>query len=452
MSKYRKACEEANAVPKAENMFSKILLRLFPNIKKARLRSGEVRQYVYFGISFKERQENSELHPMTIQESLKYPCMLTTQTLSLVTLMMTSSVITNGNIVMKTINLNFTNQTWTLAVRGKDVCLSNYGISNQFSKTKSNLNEILQITSRLDICTGLELVKKKKIPVHLRLEEVAIRGDENTHEMRMRSRTCEQVLGWYCTGNSCRKCAKLVGKFNNESEDDVINLSKVDDEDLHKMFNSIFQGAFNMKTITDDKTINKMVSHKRLQVEILDEETSILSSFTKADLLILCMAYCLSVKVQKHKKQIIEALKPVILKCSDIPNVAVFNRPEDDSGVNIEDQIVTQGASESVSDSGSTQSSATEDQQKSDLKKTVKRKVSKGKGKCKKKAKKSVSCKFPCGVCSMECSHNVVGCDGCYTWFHADCIHVENLDELPDEWFCNTCKDEMENIANRIFF
>jgi hypothetical protein len=34
----------------------------------------------------------------------------------------------------------------------------------------------------------LELIKKKKIPVHLRLEEVAIRGDENTHEMRMRSR------------------------------------------------------------------------------------------------------------------------------------------------------------------------------------------------------------------------------------------------------------------------
>jgi hypothetical protein len=51
-------------------MFSKVLLRSFPNIKKARPRSGEKRQYVYFGISFKERQENSELHPMTIQEVL----------------------------------------------------------------------------------------------------------------------------------------------------------------------------------------------------------------------------------------------------------------------------------------------------------------------------------------------------------------------------------------------
>jgi hypothetical protein len=80
------------------------------------------------------------------------------------------------------------------------------------------------------------------------------------------------------------------------------------------------------------------------------------------------------------------------------------------------------------------------------LKKTVKRKISKGKGKGEKKAKKSVSCKVPCGVCSMECSHNVVCCDGCDIWFHTDCIHVENLDELPDEWFCNTCKDEMENI------
>ena len=61
--------------------------------------------------------------------------------------------------------------------------------------------------------------------------------------MRMRSRTCEQVLGWYCTGNSCKKCAALVWKFNNESEDDVINLSKVDGEDLHQIFNSIFPGA-----------------------------------------------------------------------------------------------------------------------------------------------------------------------------------------------------------------
>ena len=342
MSKYRKACEEINAVPKAESMFFKVLHRLFPNIKKARRLVGGERQRVYFGISIKERQDNSELHPMTIQESLKYPCMLTTQTLSLVTLMVMSSVITNGNIVMKTINLNFTNLTWTLAVRGKGVCLSNYGISNKFSKTKSNLNEILRITSRLNICTGLELVNNKKIPVHLRLEEVAIRGDENTHEMRMRCRTCEQVLGWYCIGNSCRKCAQLVGNFNNESEDDGSGSTQ--------------------------------------------------SSAT-----------------------------------------------EDPQG---------ESETESVSDSGSTQSSATDDQQKSGLKKTVKRKISKGNGKGKKKAKKSASCKFPCGVCSMECSDNVVCCGGCDTWFHADCIHVENLDELPDQWFCNTCKDEMENMSS----
>jgi hypothetical protein len=49
---------------------------------------------------------------------------------------------------------------------------------------------------------------------------------------------------------------------------------------------------FNMKTITDDKTTNKIVSHKRLQAEILDEGTSILNSFTKADLLILCPLFC----------------------------------------------------------------------------------------------------------------------------------------------------------------
>jgi hypothetical protein len=72
-------------------------------------------------------------------------------------------------------------------------------------------------------------MNKKKNPVHLRLEEVAIRGDENTHEMRMRSRTCEQVLGWYCTGNSCKKCAALVcGKFTCFAEFNIhLNISSL---------------------------------------------------------------------------------------------------------------------------------------------------------------------------------------------------------------------------------
>lgn len=370
MSKYRKACEKINAVPIIEKLVSKVLFRLFPNIKMARQYRRHERKCVYVGISFKKRRDNSELHPMTIQESLLYPCVVTTQTLSCVTLMVMSSVVTNGNIVMKIINLNFTNQTWTLTVRGKDVCLSDYRISDKFSKTKSNLNEILLITSRLDICTGLELVNKKKISVNFRLEEVEIRGDKNTHEMRMRSRACKQVLSWYCTkGNSCRTCAKYLYTFNNKSEDNVINLSKVDGF------------GYTQSSVTEDP---------QRASESVSDSGSTQSSSTEDP----------------------------------------------------------QRESESVSDYGSAHSSATEDEQKRGLKKTVKRKISKGKGNDKKKAKKSVACKFPCGVCSMECSDNVVCCDGCDTWFHADCIHVENLDELPDNWFCNICKDEKENMSS----
>jgi hypothetical protein len=65
--------------------------------------------------------------------------------------MVMSSVITNGNIVMKTINLNFTNQTWTLAVRGKDVCLRLY-----IYLTRNIRKEILFINAELHQCCRIK--------------------------------------------------------------------------------------------------------------------------------------------------------------------------------------------------------------------------------------------------------------------------------------------------------
>jgi hypothetical protein len=53
--------------------------------------------------------------------------------------------------------------------------------------------------------------------------------------------------------------------------------------------------------------------------------------------------------------------------------------------------------------------------------------------------KRKTGPKYPCGVCKRECEDNVLGCDGCDSWFHADCLKIEDLDELPDKWFCNEC-------------
>lgn len=52
-----------------------------------------------------------------------------------------------------------------------------------------------------------------------------------------------------------------------------------------------------------------------------------------------------------------------------------------------------------------------------------------------KKAKVSYSC----GHCKKECTTNCVCCDKCDTWFHSQCLHITDLDNLPDEWYCPQC-------------
>lgn len=76
----------------------------------------------------------------------------------------------------------------------------------------------------------------------------------------------------------------------------------------------------------------------------------------------------------------------------------------------------------------------------------TKRKPSEDKGKS---GMKGVP-KYPCGICKKECKNNVVGCDRCDSWFHSGCINVINLDDLPDEWFCEDCSNQ--NQKQSIFF
>ncbi|KAL3870446.1 hypothetical protein ACJMK2_038514 [Sinanodonta woodiana] len=74
---------------------------------------------------------------------------------------------------------------------------------------------------------------------------------------------------------------------------------------------------------------------------------------------------------------------------------------------------------------------------------TLKRKVNiicKGKSK---KAKKAAE--WPCGICGKDASDNSVACDKCDIWFHGDCMRIEDLNALPDEWFCPTCTKNQDS-------
>lgn len=50
---------------------------------------------------------------------------------------------------------------------------------------------------------------------------------------------------------------------------------------------------------------------------------------------------------------------------------------------------------------------------------------------------------YPCGVCQALYGEADevqlwIACDGCNTWFHAECVNVSKNNE-PDEFFCESC-------------
>ena len=61
------------------------------------------------------------------------------------------------------------------------------------------------------------------------------------------------------------------------------------------------------------------------------------------------------------------------------------------------------------------------------------------------------SSRYPCGICGDDCegdpiddSHQSIGCDKCYLWFHYSCIGLTGqehfLSRRKSTWKCDKCK------------
>lgn len=87
---------------------------------------------------------------------------------------MATNIISNGNRVMKEITLDFRNQSWSPKAMGKRTNLEKVGVSSNFDGTKECLNDILHITSSLNICLGLLVENKQHIPIHIKTESTGI--------------------------------------------------------------------------------------------------------------------------------------------------------------------------------------------------------------------------------------------------------------------------------------
>lgn len=81
---------------------------------------------------------------------------------------------------------------------------------------------------------------------------------------------------------------------------------------------------FNMAFIKKDSSENKLVSHRRLQSEILKNDSFLSLTFTKADLEKLCKAYRCPFERNLTKKLISEKLHSIITSSSGMLETTVF--------------------------------------------------------------------------------------------------------------------------------
>ncbi|KAJ8313158.1 hypothetical protein KUTeg_009289 [Tegillarca granosa] len=192
---------------------------------------------------------------------------------------------------------------------------------------------------------------------------------------------------------------------------------------------------FDMETLASDKTDGKAASHKRLQSELLKDSTFLEENFKKTELVKLCQMYQVKQKSSHSKKHIADLLKPIVIESSHIPSLFI--------------DLQTTEAPESPIPSSSVsniQGCSTSMLHTEESVKVKKRKIGVGKGKGKRR--KTSIVKWPCGICGDDANFDSVGCDGCDTWFHGTCLKIENLDDLPSEWFCENCKEEGDIVQN----
>ncbi|KAK3093385.1 hypothetical protein FSP39_014871 [Pinctada imbricata] len=154
--------------------------------------------------------------------------------------------------------------------------------------------------------------------------------------------------------------------------------------------------VFNMTTIMNDTSNQKIISHRRLQSEVMKSNKFLVDKFKKTELQTLCAFYGVSYKSQQTKNALSEALIPVITAADNM------------------DSHTATVSSTSCEPSSSGHVSGN-------------------------KRKRTVT-EYPCGVCLHDASSNSVGCDRCDKWFHGVCVG-EDLDALSDsEWFCPKCR------------
>lgn len=350
VTKYRQHCEDNGDKPVSDMYLVRLLHEIFPEIKKEKKKKLD-----FHRLSWKN--PGCEIEPVSVKGVLNNSCFLVSQTLSEVRIIMMTSFVTDGNAVMKELEVDFNSLIWKLRVRGKLISLDKFGISNKFNKTSENLQEIIHMSSMLRLCRGLELELVNYVPVRMITEELSVSGGETT--LRMRCRSCMQVLPMFSVSDACVHCRELLSEKN--LKDNAVyyrKQGKFGNSHLFKSLDRIFAGD---------------LPPKKPQ--------------------------------EKHYSSLNK----------DQPDIGNYTAVNDDADTVVAATKAPAGPKRTRKD-------------RSELRQVKKPRT------C-----AETKVQYPCGYCEYQCTENVVACDECGIWHHAECIHVEDVGDLPDQWICETC-------------
>ena len=247
-SEYVQSCRESSPCSKVK--FGTMVRKFYSNVSiSTAIRCDNKRtQSVYKGLA-RQTQKVSQpsLFMEQIHRHLPSNAMLKKNDNGEVIFSIPSDIVSNGSLVMKTIQIVPSNSIWYLHIRGKVINLESVGVSSAYNSTMLGLQDILEVATKIMVCRGVALTSGNKvIPSSFRKEFVSSTGNENSGEPYVRSAACSQCINWSNKTHVCIPCQKGLSRLENvnkEINDEQVSLCQSDQNDLATILEKIFPNS-----------------------------------------------------------------------------------------------------------------------------------------------------------------------------------------------------------------
>lgn len=209
--------ESGNQTVSSKNTFIDHLKLLFPDIKRARKKVGDVSQTVYRGVKLKPLTQLN-VKDITFNEIPEVkPSFydLKSSSAEHITFEISTSCTSNGNRVSKTLQFN-KNRTFEVYVASKKVDLESIMVSSIFEYSRSSILNVFCIVEKIRLCNGMKYATSHILTRFHTLDMWKV-GNESFKSIRHAS--CMKIVQFNSKTFACRVCQKMIMFVNKENQD-----------------------------------------------------------------------------------------------------------------------------------------------------------------------------------------------------------------------------------------